>query len=167
MWYLAEMLRDGEGCARDSRQAAIWSAKGDLNLFWDLLGDAKRALESRVTENFGCDFDQLCYSLGWGLFWYLNEMVRWKNQSHEDQAFGNRCLDYYCSCVKLQQKSIFTFLLCWNRTTGGVKGPGQMIAEMVWEGRKDNLLKVFEESGEEEPETTGLTILKIIKGFFH
>jgi TPR repeat protein len=29
MYWLAEMLRNGEGCAKDLRQAAIWSAKGD------------------------------------------------------------------------------------------------------------------------------------------
>jgi hypothetical protein len=34
----------------------------------------------------------------------------------------------------------------------GVKGPGQMIAQMVWDGREDNLVKTFEESGREEPE---------------
>jgi hypothetical protein len=58
-------------------------------------------------------------------------------------VFGNRCLDFYCSCVALQQKSIFMFLWYWNRTTG-VKGPGQMIAQMVWEGREDKLVKGFE-----------------------
>jgi hypothetical protein len=42
-----------------------------------------------------------------------------------------------------------------------------MIAQKVWEAREDNLLKGFEESDGEELETTGLTILKIIKGFFH
>jgi hypothetical protein len=144
VYFLVETLKDGEGCVRDLRQAAIWSAKGELNLFWDLLADAKRALESGATEDLGCDCDQLCYALGWGLFWHQYETVRWKNQSHEDQAFGNRFLDYYCSCVELQQESIFAFLLCWNQTTG-VKGPGQVIAQMVWEGRETNLLRKFEQ----------------------
>jgi hypothetical protein len=67
-------------------------------------------------------------------------------------VFGNQCIDYYCSCVELQQKSIFTFLWFWNRTTG-VKGPGQMIAQMVWQQREDNLVKMFEEIDREEPET--------------
>jgi hypothetical protein len=89
--------------------------------------------------------------LGWVLFWYQYGTRHWKRQHDEKNAFGNRCLDYYCSCVELQQKSIFTFLLCWNRTTG-VKGPGQMIAQMVWEQREDNLLETFEQSGGEEPE---------------
>jgi hypothetical protein len=147
MNYLAEMFRYGEGCTKDLRQAAIWCAKcRDSYVFWELLEEARRALEGGATEDFGYDFDQLCYSIGWGLYWYRFDSERWNSQSDKDQAFGNRCLDYYCSCVDQQQKSIFTFLLCWNRTTGRVNGPGQMIAQMVWEGREDNLVKKFEES---------------------
>jgi hypothetical protein len=152
--YFAEMLRDGEGCEKDLRRAAIWGAKGASYVFWLVLEDAKEAVESGATEDLDCDFNQLCYSIGWGVYWYQYGSEKWNKQSNEKVAFENRCLDYYCSCVELQHKSIFTFLLCWNRMTGGVKGPGQMIAHMVWEGREDNLLKVFEEGGEEEPETT-------------
>jgi hypothetical protein len=152
MYSLAEMLRDGDGCEKDLRQAVIWSAKGGSGWFWNLLRDARLALESGATDDLGCDFNQLSYLLGWGLYWYQYGSERWKYQSVENRAFGNRCLDYYCSCVELQQKSIFTFLLCWNRTTGGVKGPGQMIAQTVWEGREDYLVKTLEQSGGEEPE---------------
>jgi TPR repeat protein len=153
MFWLAHMLRDGEGCVKDLRQAVIWGAKGnDSYLFRDLLRDAKRALESRRTNNLDCDFNQLCYTLGWGLYWYQRGSEYWNRQVKEVKVFGNRCLDYYCSCVELQQKSIFTFLLCWNRMTG-VKGPGQMIAQMVWEGREDNLVQTFEEINGQEPET--------------
>jgi hypothetical protein len=117
-----------------------------------VLTTARISLEERTTEQMTCDFDQLCYSLGWGLYWYLYGSEYWNEQGDENQVFGNRCLDYYCSCVELQQKSIFTFLLCWNRTTG-VKGPGQMIAQMVWKGREDNLVAPFDQNnGEEEPE---------------
>jgi hypothetical protein len=147
---LAEMLIDGEGCATDFRQSAIWSAKGGSRVFWAVLEGTRRALESGPIEHLDCDFNQLCYSLGWGLYWYLYDTRRWKNQRDEGQAFGSRCLDYYCCCVYLQQKSIWTFLLCWNRTTGGVKGPGQMIAQIVWSAREDNLVKPFELSGGEE-----------------
>jgi hypothetical protein len=142
MYFLAEMLRDGEGCERDLRQAVIWGAKADLYVFWDLLLIAKRALESGAMETLNCDFNQLCYSLGWGLYWYQYGSEEWNEQDNEEQAFGNRCLDCYCFCVELQQESIFKFLLCWNLTTG-VKGPGQMIAKMVWEGREDKLVKTF------------------------
>jgi hypothetical protein len=151
---LSEMWRNGEGCAKDWRQALIWSAKGSGSyVFWDLLRGVRGAQDYRATEELECDFNQLCYSLGWGLYWYQYESEDCSEQEDEDQAFGSRCLDYYCSCVELQQKSILTFLLCWNRTTGGVKGPGQLIAQMVWDGREDNLMKTFEESAGKEPET--------------
>jgi hypothetical protein len=148
MYVLANMLKRGEGCVKDLRQAVIWSPQSNNpSVIWDLLWETIRALESGATENFGCDFSQLCYSLGWGLYWYLYESLDWDDDHHQTDkkmAFSERCLDYYCSCVEEQQKSIFTFLLLWNQTTG-VKGPGQMIAQMVWEGREDNLVKKFEQ----------------------
>jgi hypothetical protein len=146
------MLRDGEECAKDLRQAVIWCAKGGSTIFWELLSDGRLSQESGTTEDLDCDFNQFCYSLGWGLYWYQYENERWNQESDEDQAFGNRCLDYYCSCVELQQKSIFTFLLCWNRTVG-VYDADCLIAQMVWEAREDNLVKTFEQTNEgEEPE---------------
>jgi hypothetical protein len=102
MESLVLMLRDGEGCATNLREAVIWGAKVNASLmfgfymFKDLLADARRALESGATEKLDCDFNQLCYTLGWGLYWYQYGTGRWNNQkSDEDQAFGNRCLDYY------------------------------------------------------------------------
>jgi hypothetical protein len=127
----------------DLRQAVIWGAKGDSSTFWNLLADARRALENGMMEDLDCDFDQLCYSLGWGMYWYEYGSERWNKQIDEDQAFGNRCLDCYCSCTEQQQKSIFMFLWCWNRMTARVKGPGQMIGKMVWEEREDNMVKMF------------------------
>jgi TPR repeat protein len=148
MHLLAEMLRNGEGCAKDLRQAAIWSAKGDSSVFWSVVGDACRGLKSGAKEDLGCDFDQFFCLLGWGLYWYQYGSEDWDEQDDEDQAFGSRCLDYYCSCVELQQKSVFTFLLCWTRTTGRVKEPGQMIAQMVWEERETNIVLRFGEKQE-------------------
>jgi hypothetical protein len=150
---LAPLLKEGVGCEKDLGQAVIWSAIGDSYIFCDLLEEAKEALERGATEDLECDFDQLCYSLGWGLYWYRYGSERWNEQDNENRLFGNRCLDFYCSCVELQQKSIFIFLLCWNRTTGGVKGPGQMIAQIVWEGRGNTLVKAFEQRDGEEPDT--------------
>jgi hypothetical protein len=141
---LAKMLRKGKGCVKDLRPAVIWGAKGDSNVFWNLLAEVCLALESGATEDLDCDLNQLCFLLGWGLFWYQYETKTWNNQFDEKKVFGELCLDYYCSCVELQQESILTFLLCWNRATGGVQGPGQMIAQMVWEGREDNLVMEFE-----------------------
>jgi hypothetical protein len=150
MNWLASMLSNGEGREKDLRQAVIWGAKGDSSTFWLLLGDAKRAMESGATEDLDFDFSQLCYSFGWGLYWFQN--VRSRRYDYTE-PFREHCLDFYCSCVEQQQKSIFTFLLFWNRTTGGVKGPGQMIAHMVWEGREENLVQTFDQMGGEEPET--------------
>jgi hypothetical protein len=65
IFWLAVMLENGEGRAKDLRQAVIWSAKGgESHVFWNLLEDAKGALESGAMENSDCDFDQLCFSLG-------------------------------------------------------------------------------------------------------
>jgi hypothetical protein len=150
MGQLSMMLRDGKGCQKDLRQAVILSAKGDSWVFWNIL--AEGALESGATEALDYDLNELCYTLGWGVFWYLYGCQQWNRRSDAEKEFGIRCLDYYCSCVELQQKSIFTFLWFWNRTVG-VKGPGQMIAQLVWEEREDNLVKTFEESDGEEPET--------------
>jgi hypothetical protein len=144
MRWLSRMLRDGEGCEKDLRQAVIWSAKGDSWNFWvQLLEDGRGALESGAMEDLDCDFNQLCYSLGWGLYWYQYEKEACNTRSKINR-FVEQCLGFYCSCVELQQRSIFTFLLCWNRTTG-VKGPGQMIAHMVWKEREDNMVKTFED----------------------
>jgi hypothetical protein len=149
---LVEMLRDGEGCVKDLRQAAIWSAKGhQIDIFCDLLRDCRECI--RTGEDLDFDLNQRCYTLGWGAYWYMygNEAVD-SQLDFEGKTFCGHGIDFYCSCVELQQESIFTFLLCWNQTVG-VKGPGQMIAQMVWEGREDNLLKAFDEGGGEEPET--------------
>jgi hypothetical protein len=134
---LAGMLRDGEGCSKDLRKAVIWSAQvkdaDTIDVFWVILRDAREAFNEK--RHLGCDFDQLSYSLGWGLYWYQYDGTK--------DLFVNRCLDYYCSCVELQQKSIFTFLLCWNRTVG-VKDIGRMIGKMVCEEREDNLVSLFD-----------------------
>jgi TPR repeat protein len=152
MSYFAMMLREGEGCEKDIRQAAIWGAKGKSTRFWQVFTTARVSLEEEIPENLDFESDQLCYTLGWGLYWYMYGSAHWDRESGKAKAFGNRCLDYYCSCVELQQKSIFSFLLCWNRTTG-VKGPGQMIAQMVWEEREDNLVVPFDQNnGGEEPQ---------------
>jgi hypothetical protein len=142
MYFLADMLRKGVGCKKDLRQAVVWSAKGDSMLFWELLEEARGVFESGATENSDCNFDQLCFSLGWGLFWYAYEFHNFYFKQHK--KFCVRSMDFYCSCIELQQKSLFTFLLCWNRATGGVKDVGATIGQMVWDGRGDNLVKKFE-----------------------
>jgi hypothetical protein len=152
MCYLAEMLSYGEGCTKDLRKASIWSAKGtDAIIFWEIAEEMREDVqEGENLEYLGCDFDQLCYSLGWGLYWYRYGSDEWElDITKERKLFSSRCIDYYCSCVEMQQKSIFTFLLCWNRVTG-VKGPGQMIGKMAWERREDNLVESFGVEGHGE-----------------
>jgi TPR repeat protein len=142
MEALGCMLSCGKGYVKDLTQAATWSARGDLYWVFDALEKARVAFENGTTDVLGCNLDQVCYSLGWGLYWYLYGTEDWKIQSHEERAFGNRCLDYYCENVELQRKSIFTFLLCWNQAVG-IKNVGVMIAQMVWEGKEDPLVKPF------------------------
>jgi hypothetical protein len=146
MFSLAMSLKNGIGCEKDLRQAAIWSAKGVSLFFFELLEES--SFRRGKMEDLDYDFNQLCYGLGWGLYWYQYGSEEWKSQDFGVRSFGKHCLDYYCSCVELQQESIFTFLLCWNRTTGRVKEPGQMIARIVWEGKETNLLLRFGEKRE-------------------
>jgi TPR repeat protein len=127
---------------RDFLEAAIWSAKAkSVGRFEALLEHACAAWEGR-TEGMLCDAKKMHYSLGWGLYWYIYGTDYWNDFKAEDKLFSMRCLDYYCSCVELQQKSILTFLMFWNRTAG-VKEVGVMIGKRVWEEREDNLVKSF------------------------
>jgi hypothetical protein len=145
MSWLASMLRDGVGCERDMRQAVIWSTK-------QASSDCLLPLVLAKSKTLWGDLDdQLRYTVGGGIYWYGYGCEGWYRLNSTKKALGNSCFGYYCSCVELQQKSIFTFLWFWNRTTG-VKGPGQMIAQMVWEQREDNLVKKFEASDVAEPE---------------
>jgi hypothetical protein len=124
------------------REGALWAAR-QAPYF---IGVVKNVQDSRklVNLNPDIDFNELCYSIGWGMYWYQYGDDFWDMQMDSRKAFGDQCLDYYCENANLQQESIFTFLMWWNRTTGGVKGPGQMIAHMVWEGRRDCLITPFE-----------------------
>jgi hypothetical protein len=141
---LAEMLKDRARSTKDTRQVMLWCAKMESVIFWYVLLDAKEVLENNQRmEDLFCNFSQLYYTLGWGLYWYQYGSKEQKLQNNGVVSFGKHCLDYYCLCVESQQKSIFTFLLCWNQTTG-IKGPGQLIAQLVWEEREDNLVKEFE-----------------------
>jgi TPR repeat protein len=119
------------------RESARWAAKSQARSpeFWiAVINTEKQSEEARSSD--------LYYILGWGLYWYTYDEENFYYKEHKE--FCIRCLEYYCSSVELQQESIFTFLMFWNRTAGGVKGPGQMIGKMVWEGREENLVKSFE-----------------------
>jgi hypothetical protein len=146
---LSEILSEGRESERDLPQAVIWGVQGHgRDVLLDIERTARYAIEEGQTEDLNCDLDHLCYWLGWGYYWHVYGSGYWRNFCNT--VFGNQFLDYYCSCVDLQQKSIFTFLLHWNRTTG-VKVLGRIIAQMVWDGREDNLVMSFEQSDKEEP----------------
>jgi hypothetical protein len=132
--HLANLFESGEGGVLDSREAIRWYSLTDSFGFWLLLEKEACDLEG--------DFNQLCYMLGWGLYWYRYESKDWRRVCAADQEFATRCLDYYCSCVEVQQKSVVEFLLFWNQSVG-TKDVGVVIGKMVWEGREDNLLKEF------------------------
>jgi hypothetical protein len=143
MCNLTELLRSGEGgVKKDFSQAVIWGAKGGSGIFWDLLNSARFCWEKEITDHMTFGFDQLCYSLGWGLYWYLYDSQDYKGRIASDKAFSECCIDYYCSRAELQN-SIVTFLLFWNQTTG-VKDVGLLIGRMVWGERKENLEKFLE-----------------------
>jgi hypothetical protein len=150
MESLAGMLRVGAGCKKDLRRAAIWGAQGFSNVFRRIFDAAEMARDvygrdEKVFADLGCDFHQLCYALGWGFYWYLFDTAEWDAKEpliDEEEWFASNLLYFYCSCVELQQKSIFTFLWWWNQTVG-VKDVGRMIAQMVWEGREENLVQPY------------------------
>jgi tetratricopeptide (TPR) repeat protein len=128
------MLRNREGCARDLTQAVGWYARGDQEEFFYLLNDARLAFDDGMTEDLDFDFNQLCYSLACGLYWYMHGTKKWYGMRSMVKVFGNRCLEYYCKCVELQQKSIFTFLMCWRKIIG-VNDVGVMIGKILWRER--------------------------------
>jgi hypothetical protein len=170
MWILATRLLEGRGCEKDFHQSVVYSTLGDnFRSFWRVMERARCTInrlshKERARQEFGYDFDQMCYWLGQAMYWRFYGTKDWSGQSNRMTAFGNGCLDYYCCCVELQQKSILTFLLFWSRTTG-VKGPGQMIGQMVWEGREENLVIEYgdEEDLQEKPPPRRSTRLKRIK----
>jgi hypothetical protein len=126
------MYKNGQGCAKDLSRAAFWGAQCGEELFFCHLLKEARAKGKGKTEA------DLVYSLGSGLFWEVYGSQGWSELPQKDKAFGEQCLDYYCQCVEMQQKSIWTFLLCWNQTFG-VKDVGVLMAKMVWEQRRGNL----------------------------
>jgi TPR repeat protein len=160
MLPLAQMFRTGEGCAgEDLRQALAWYARGGaVDDFLEVLDDVRVTIIEDFDNGYDCDFDQLCYSLGWGLYWHVHGTIEWDDLEEENEDFGNRCFDYYCNCVTLQQESIFVFLCFWNRTFKGFKEIGTKIVEdHVWNGRHNWPVERFDDR-QDEPETKRRTL---------
>merc|ERR1711991_1302711 len=126
------------GLKKDLVQAVYWgSGEGD-SAFWWTLEDAAKAWKDKAFGDLGCHFDRLAMEIGKGLYWYQYGTEGWNERDERTKEFVIKCLDYYRETIELQQEAIFLFLLFWNKTTG-VKEPGRMIGEMVWEGRYDCL----------------------------
>merc|ERR1711991_874926 len=142
---IREMLyhRRDHGMEIDLVQTVYWSAESDCIRFWWTLTDAAKAWKNKEFGGLGCDF-RLAMEIVKGLYWYQYGTKGWESQTEKDRDFGVKCLDYYCETIELQQEAIFLFLLLWNKATR-VKGPGRMIAKMVWEERYDCLVKKFGE----------------------
>jgi TPR repeat protein len=140
---LARILRTGDGCEANGAAAVFLCARGNLRWFWHILQDTNELLENKSKADFPADYHRICYALGWGMYWYMDGSDELKKQSTKYVGFASRCMNYYCSCIEMQQKSIFTFLLCWKQNVG-VKDIGRIIAQMVWEGRETKLVKSFE-----------------------
>merc|ERR1711991_156666 len=148
---LSRMFYYGQEVKKDLVQAVYWDSEEVFRSFWQTLKDATKAWNEQAIDNLGCDFNRLAMEIGKGLYWYQYETEDWHDLDGEEKESGIKCLDYYCKTIELQQEAIFLCLLFWNQTTG-VKGPGRMIGQMVWEGRYDYLVKEFgdEEESEEE-----------------
>jgi TPR repeat protein len=130
MGSLAEM-----GCVQDLRQAMIWGAKAIDNTFYDVRRMVKKYLlnEERLEV---LDFYEYCFWLGWGLYWHAEyDVSGW---------LDSNLLECYIACDTEQKKALTTFLVFWNQTTG-VKGPGQMIGQMVWKAKGRKRLVRFEQ----------------------
>lgn len=93
--------------------------------------------------------DPNCTSLplqiGRTMYWqfYQSKQLNYLTRG-EIIEFGEKCMDYYCEMMDLQQQSIFSFLLSWNYVTGGMKDVGKLIAKMVWDVRYENAIKKFD-----------------------
>jgi hypothetical protein len=118
-------------------------------LLQNVIAATKRALKKGES---GMDLNQICFTFGYALYWEVyypgsipkrgESRPKWWYVSPKKQKFGERCIDYYCNEIKFLQKSVFLFLLYWNQQIG-IKGPGQMIAQMVWEERGENPIFSF------------------------
>lgn len=127
--YLGELKGLEEA---DYIKAVRWSSQGESFYFWYLLKIANNDSKYILLKT---QSNLLMMELGKGLYWYMYDTNGWKEQKLKERDFGQKCMDYYCENINLQQQSIFLFLHVWNKTTGGVKDPGRIIGKMVWDAR--------------------------------
>jgi hypothetical protein len=139
-WYPAMNKLSDFYAEVDLREAIKWAGKeycitfSKGERFEKFCSQIKGLFQAGGKELQGYSLDQLCYTLGKAQYW----------DAHKSNRFGLRCCDYYCACVDVQHKSIFTFLIFWNQTAR-IKELGQMIAQLVWQEREDLVLLRFGE----------------------
>merc|ERR1711991_798995 len=139
---LGDLCYERSSSFRDLQEAVHWGSVLGCAYFWWSLGSTAEYWDDEDEACVG--FQQLAMEIGKGLYWYQYDSERFSQEGELKQAFGSKCLDYYCETIELQQEAIFLFLLFWNKTTG-VKDVGQTIGEMAWEGRYKFLVKEFGE----------------------
>jgi hypothetical protein len=92
---------------------------------------------------------EIRYIFGREMYWELSDTKQWKGQLPKVRKFSAKALDLYCEIAEKELNVLWTFLLCWNRTTG-VKDVGKMIAKEL----QKNLEKHrFSEPKKEETHT--------------
>jgi hypothetical protein len=122
------------------KRQLCWAAKAQAHGFLVLVSVVMDTVKKMARPD--PRVSELCYTVGWGLYWHMDGNAEWMNVVEELEVFGHQCLRYYCSAVEVQQKSIFTFLMAWNQLTK-VKEIGVMIAKIVWVGRDESLINQF------------------------
>jgi hypothetical protein len=137
---LHSMARIGSGYERgvgrpaDLCEAMRWYFKGNQKRAYRIVRDI---LEGKM-EICG-NVDQFSYCLGAGLYWHGHGMPMYNRLPLETRAVLEKMLEFYCLNVGLQQQSLLTFLMFWNRRSN-VKQVGSIIAKMVWNEREENLI---------------------------
>jgi hypothetical protein len=154
----AEMCLKGDGGASNWIEAVKWSAKlyGYTGGFWGIARTAMEAWSSQTKYQSGDltrlvindeiewsgDLTRLVLEIGKGMYWHMDG--DYHNPKGEIAEFAEKCLDYYCDAMDLQQQSLLLFLLFWKKKTAGLKDVGKMIAEVVWQGRYECVVTEFE-----------------------
>jgi len=127
----------------DLIQSVRWSSITGCG-FAETLSDAVISWWDKTILCPECDFALLAVELGKGLYWYQYETEEWSEYGDFEKDFADKCLEFYCSAIESQQRSIFLFLHFWNQTIG-VKDVGQLIGKLVWNQRYEHLTIEFKE----------------------
>jgi hypothetical protein len=134
---VAAALREIYEAEENLAQAVLWAGRekggGDRERFFGLI-------ESAV-QIPGQTRDRICFNIGKVMYWKLYE-----EELGLDEAFQEKCLDFYISSVELQQKAVW--LILWYFKQSGMKDVGGLIAKMVWEEREMNLIQSFEKESD-------------------